>query len=279
MEVLDLFSKQITTNDFTFLHKDKEFDLIVGGGGFRCYYHLGFFKLLKLMNHITPRHLIGTSSGAISIVYHVCELTDQQIFKTYELIQGYMGSNLGLSLHDAAVKALRISLPPNAHKMCSGKIKIFVSEFTLFGFAKKYIDHFETFDDLILAISASINIPWLTSNNLYGTVINGSRCYDGFFSSIVPIFCPQTHDLNQLVLLTHKVTYPKRLTLYPGDSHIYLLALKGLIEAKEFFTKKDEHSIIKWIDKTKTKPTSSKTKYKLVLIPGLMYLYSIFFHS
>jgi hypothetical protein len=272
MEVLDLFEKKISINSLNIEH--KEFDIIVGGGGFRCYYHLGFFKLLKLIPNIMPRHFIGTSSGAISIVYHVCELTDQQIFKTYELIQRQM--SLGSCLHDAAVQALREILPSNAHELCNGKIKIFVSEFTLFGFSKKYIDHFETFDDLILSISASINIPCLTSSNIYGTIINGSRCYDGCFASLVPIFCPRIHDLNQLVLLTHKVTYPKRFTLYPGDPHIYLLALKGLIEAKDFFTKKDEHSIIKWIDKTKYK-TKSKPKYRLVIIPGIMYLYSLFF--
>ena len=269
MELLELFEKNILTENFNIKHPN--FDLIVGGGGFRCYYHLGFFKLLKKMNY-NPRYFIGTSSGAISIVYYICRLTDEQIFNTYDIIQAYMQS--GFCLHDAAVQALHIILPSNAHEICSGKIKIFVSELQWFSFTKKYIDHFETLDDLINAISASINIPWLTSNNIFGTIINGSRCYDGCFTSIVPIFCPQTHDLNQLVLLTHRVNYPKRLTLWPGDSHIYLLALKGLIEAKDFFTNKSEHDIIKWIDK-KHKPRS-KSKYKLIIIPSLMFIYSLF---
>lgn len=273
MEVLDLFEKITLTDSFDIQHTN--FDLVVGGGGFRCYYHLGFFKLIKKMNY-NPRYFIGTSSGAISIVYYTCGLTDAQIFKTYEIIQKLMNSSLGLCLHDAAVQALQTILPPNAHELCSGKIKILVSELRWFGFVKKYIDKFETFDDLINAISASINIPWLTSSNIYGTIINGSRCYDGCFTSVVPIFCPQTHDLNQLVLLTHKVVYPKKLTLYPGDSHIYLLALKGLIEAKDFFTKKSEHHIIKWIDKSRYKP-KSKSKNKLVIIPSLMFVYSLLF--
>jgi len=274
MELFDLLSKQIITNDFSFTN--KKFDLIVGGGGFRSYYHVGFFKLFKQIPNITPRHLIGTSSGAISIVYYVCKLTEQEIFRTYELIQEYMGPVLSLSLHDAAVKALRIILPPNAHEICSGKIKIFVSELRWFGFYKKYIEHFNTFDDLILAISASINIPFLTSYDVYGTMIGSSRCYDGFFTSIVPIFCPQTHDLDQLVLFTHKVIYPKRFTLYPGDSHIFLLSLRGLVETKDFFTKKDEHRVIKWIDKTEYKPKYNP-RYRLLIAPALIYFYSLFF--
>ncbi len=274
MEVIDLFEKTILTQNFVIPH--KQFDLIVGGGGFRCYYHLGFFKLLKRVSNITPRYFIGTSSGAISIVYYICELTDEQIFKTYDIIQQLM--NTGACLHEAATYALRTILPPNAHQICSGKIKIFVSELGWFGFTKRYIDSFDTFDDLINAISASINIPLLTSNNFYGIKINGSRCYDGCFTSLVPTFCPHIHDLNQLVLLTHKVPYPKRFTLYPGDSHIYLLALKGLIEAKDFFTKKSEHRVIKWIDKTKiNNKFEKKNKFKLIFIPGLMWIYSMVF--
>lgn len=279
--------------------KHKICDIVLGGGGFRSYYHLGFFKILKELikqNKIQPRHFIGTSSGAISAVYHVCGVTDDSILLTYQIIREQM--ELGKSLHDAAIYTLRQILPPNAHLICSGKVRIYVSVLGWFGFYPMYINHFETFEDLILALSASINIPWFTTYSWFGTVlkhaslskrdgtvikhaclsfgegtiIKESRCYDGLFTSIVPSIRSEIHDIPQLEISTHKVLYPKRHTLHPGDNHIYLLSLRGLIESFEFFNGQ-KNNIIKWIEPEKK---LKNTKLYLI-IPGLMWIWAINF--
>ena len=51
--------------------KYNNFDVILSGGGFKGYYHLGLCKILKHFeknNKIKIRHIIGTSTGAISAV-------------------------------------------------------------------------------------------------------------------------------------------------------------------------------------------------------------------
>jgi hypothetical protein len=252
---------------------------VLGGGGFRSYYHLGFFKVIKELSKekkIYIRNIIGTSSGAISAVYHVCEISDKDIISSYSIIRDQMSQ--GLSLHDATIYTLRQVLPVNAHIICSGKVRIYVSVLGWTGLYPKYIDHFETFEDLIKALSASINIPYLTSRSLTGTWINDFRCYDGLFTSIVPSI--QFHNIPQLEISTHKVLYPTRYTLNPGDPHIYLLGFRGLIEAQNFFNGLNNfNSIIRWIEpRTGNKQKSNFKSYKLdLIIPGLMWIYAINF--
>jgi len=257
----------------------KSFDLVLGGGGFRSYYHLGFFRVIKELvkqNKIFVRNIIGTSSGAISAVYYACEIGDQEILSTYSLIKEKMKG--GESLHDAAIYTLRKLLPPNAHTICSNKVRIYVSILSWTGFQSMYIDQFETFEDLILAISASINIPYLTSSSWTGTWFKGSRCYDGLFTSIIPSIKSKNHDIVQLEVATHRVLYPKRHTLHPGDSHIYLLSLRGLIETHEFFNGKI-NNIIRWIEPGSDFENKKKSFRLYLIIPGLMWIYAIKFGS
>lgn len=278
MYSLKLTELNINTENWDIPSQYNVCDIVLGGGGFRSYYHLGLFKIIKDLKSnkkIRPRYLIGTSSGAISAVYHVCGIDDQTILSTYDLIKTCMDQ--GLSLHDAAINTLKQVLPPNAHLICNGKVRIFVSVLGWTGFYPKYIDRFDSFDDLINSISASINIPWFTSNSCTGTIINGSRCYDGIFTSIVPSL--SFHDVPQLEISTHRVLYPKRHTLHPGDSHIYLLGIRGLIETKNFFTSHftPNNGIIRWIEsKTKKTKTTKVNKFILFIIPGLMLFCSQF---
>lgn len=280
MDKLPLVKLNINTENCNIHPKYYSCDIILGGGGFRSYYHLGVFKIIKDLisnNKIQPRHLVGTSSGAITAVYYACDISDDLILQTYLLIKNQMDQ--GLSLHDAAIRTLKQILPINAHVLCSGKVRIYVSVMGWTGFYPKYIDHFDTYDDLFAAISASINIPWFTSSSWTGTKIKGVRCYDGIFTSIVPSL--KSHDIAQLEISTHRVLYPKRHTLLPGDTHIYLLGIRGLIEAHEFFTGQTKsNKIIRWIEpesNSKFEVKSKILKYRLlqIIIPGLMFVCSI----
>jgi hypothetical protein len=274
MDQLELIKLNIRTENLIIKPQYTICDIVLGGGGFRSYYHLGFFTLIKELvaqNKIKPRYLIGTSSGAISAVYHACGIDDKDILSTYDLIKNQM--NLGLSLHDAAIHTIKQILPPDAHTICSGKVQIYVSVLGWSGFYPMYINHFATRNDLIQAISASINIPYLTTSSWLGIKINGSRCYDGLFTAIVPSF--PSHPIPQLAVSTHRVLYPKRHTLNPGDSHIYLLGLRGLIESYEFFNgQTNPNSIVKWIHPfANIGPKKSKSNLYLI-IPGLMWIWA-----
>jgi hypothetical protein len=163
---------------------------------------------------------------------------------------------------------MKNELPENAYELCSGKIKISVSKLTLFGFEEEYFDNFKSNDELLKILSASIKIPYLTSNSILGEKINNSYCYDGFFTRISPII--YDNDIPQLLIKTYIANYPNSFSLKPVDSHIELLSLRGLYESKNFFKYNKNHHTLKWIYDYKKK--SFYQKYKYIMLPILFYV-------
>jgi len=252
--------------------KYNYFDVILSGGGFKGYYHLGLCKILKHFeknNKIKIRNIIGTSTGAISAIIYVCNIDyNKWIDSFYNIKENIHKSDL----HQTVIEIMKNELPNNAYKLCNDKIKITVSKLTLFGFVEEIFDKFESNDHLLKVLSASIKIPFLTSNSILGEKINNHYYYDGFFTRISPII--YNNDLPQLLIKTYIANYPNSLSLKPIDSHIELLALRGLHESKKFFKDDKKHHTLEWIEKNNNNIVLKQ--YKYIIIPFLFFVVSIY---
>lgn len=252
--------------------KYNYFDLVLSGGGFKGYYHLGLCKILKhfeLKNKIKIRHIIGTSTGAISAIIYACNINYHKWIESFYKIKENIHKS---DLHQTVIEIMREELPPNAHELCNGKIKITTSKLTFFGFVEEIHDNFISKDHLISVLSASIKIPYLTSNSIFGELLNNYYHYDGFFTRVSPI--QYNHDIPQLLIKTYVANYPSSLSLKPVDSHIELLSLRGLYESKKFFKHQKKNDTIEWIESKNKKNKSLYEKYYFILYPGLFLLYS-----
>jgi len=262
-DILDFFYN-INFNNIDI--KYKYFDLVLSGGGFKSFYHIGLCKILKELEYndkIKIRNIIGTSSGAISAVIYACNIDFDIWFEAYYDIKDNINNS---DLHRAVIKTLKNKLPNDAYLKCNNKVKISVSKLTMFGFYEETIDYFTSNDHLISVISASIKIPFLTSNSIIGQKINNSFCYDGFFSRISPVI--HNNDLPQLLVRTQKVIYSHNLIFKPADSYIELLSLRGLYESKKFLKNEIVNKIMCWIPPNKSK----KIKNKLyIIVPIIFY--------
>jgi hypothetical protein len=260
--------------------KYKDFDLVIGGGGFRGYYHIGSLYILKVLEQqqkISIKQIIGTSSGAIASVNYACNIDFNKWLESYNEIKNLMLN--GLDLHLATIAVLKYKLPSNAHILCNQQnVKIVVAKFNWwpFGFTEVIFDNFTSFDHLINCLSAAINIPMYTSNNFKGIMINNNRYYDGFFCRLTPII--KNNNMPQLVIKTAHVLYPKFVTLKPKDSHINLLAMRGFLETKKFLTiDTNINKVIEWIEpynekNNSNKIQSNKTNYLFYIIPLIFYI-------
>lgn len=260
----------IDYNDFEI--KYNYFDLVLSGGGFKGYYHVGLCKILKNFeskNKIKIRYIIGTSTGAISAIIYACNIDYNKWIESFYKIKENIHKT---DLHRTVIEILKDELPSNAHELCNGKIKITTSKLTLFGFIEEIHDNFISKEHLISVLSASIKIPYLTSNSIFGEPLNNYYHYDGFFTRVSPI--QYNNDIPQLLVKTYIANYSSSLSLKPVDSHIELLSLRGLYESKKFFKYDKKNNTIEWIESNNKKKVSLYEKYSYILYPGLFYLYT-----
>lgn len=114
--------------------KYKEFDVILGGGGFKGYYHLGLFKILKhyeKYDKIKIRHMIGTSTGAISAIFYLCNIDFNDWINCFYEIKEHMHKT---DLNRTVVRLLTDLLPENGYELCNNKLKIMTSKINSFWF-------------------------------------------------------------------------------------------------------------------------------------------------
>jgi hypothetical protein len=250
--------------------KYNEFDLILGGGGFKGYFHTGLCKILKhyeINKQIKIRYIIGSSTGALSAVMYICSIHHHKWINGFYKIKNSIKNS---DLQTVVIDLIKNDLPDDAYLLCNGKLKISLSKLTFFGFKHVLIDKFDSNEHLLNVLSASIKIPYLTSNEIFGCRINNNIYYDSFFTRITPII--YNNDLPQLVIKTVSINYLNSLSLKPNDSFIELLVLRGLYESKHFLTVNKNNDSIFWIEKSYSKNKKNK---KYIIIPLLFYLFSI----
>jgi len=255
----------------------KEIDLVISGGGFSGYYHVGFFYLLKKLirdNKIKIRNIYATSAGVLSSVCYLCEISIYDWFNTY-----YKTKEIcDIDIHSSVKKVIRELLPKNAHKICNKKLNIVLSKFNYYKLECEIINEFNSFEHLLDIIDASINIPFILSSKYEGVIIDGSRYYDGGLTNNTPII--YNNDLPQLVLKTHEIDYPITKKFWLNDPYLELLITRGAIESFDFFTNKVNNNLpIEWIDKNHKKNKIEyykiDIKYIKYILPAMMFLYSL----
>ena len=255
--------------------KYYEFDIVISGGGCAGYYYAGTFEIIKFLekeNKIKINKIYATSAGVLSSIFYLCDIDPIKLMETYNYAKKNNKNNK-MNFHDILMDTIVKYIPKNAHILCNDILNIVVSKRTIFGFKKVLFNKFETLNELLLIISAAVNVPFLLSNKYMGININNNYYYDGLFTSNTPIL--YNSEYPQLVMKTHKIEYPLKYAFSVNDECIELLMIRGFIETEKFLNEDNKSLPFSWIDKNlKNKNKNNKSFYLVNLI---FFGYCIFF--
>lgn len=229
-------------------------DLIISGGGCSGFYYAGTFEIIKYlekMNKIYINKIYATSAGVLAAIFYLCKIDIEEWIRAYN----YAKNNKSNDFHNIIMKTLKHFIPNKAYQICNNILNIVLSKRTLFGFKKEIFNNFNSNDELLLYVSAAINVPFLISNNYMGIKINNNYYYDGVFVCNTPI--QYNSQLPQLVFKTHKIEYPLKYAFSIKDKCIELLMIRGFIETDKFFRTEQSDTLF-WIDKNLQKKTVVK---------------------
>ena len=230
---------------------EKEFDIVIAGGGLKGYYNFGACEILKKMiknNQIKIRYYTGVSSGAYVALFTLLNISLQTIRNMYEF------GRLNTDKHDLNKILSKICehiLPDNVHELCNGKLKVLISKLTLKGLKPIIIDNFKSKEHLIKVLNASSFIPLITTSEYNGIEIDNNKYFDGAFTNNTPVMIK--HDFPQLLFNTTSVVYSSLYSFSIKDSNPELLIVRGAIDMEKFFLsfeKKDsgiKNIPIEWI--------------------------------
>ena len=226
--------------------KYYEFDIVISGGGFAGFYYAGTFeiiKYLKMANKIKINKIYATSAGVLAGIFYLCNINAIDWMNTYN----YAKENNNNNYHEILIKTLIKYIPDNAHILCNGTLNIITSKRTMFGFKKVIFNNFNSLEELILIVSASINVQFLLSKNYMGIKIGNDYYYDGVFTSNTPLLYDSAYP--QLLMKTHKIEYPLKNAFNLNDECIELLIFRGYIETEKFLNGENKKLPFSWINK------------------------------
>ena len=273
---LSIFKSLNNINNYNI--KYYEFDIIISGGGFAGYYYAGTFEIIKYLkkeNKIKINKIYATSAGVLAGIFYLCNINTIDWMNSYN----YAKENNKNNFHDILIKTLRQYLPYNAHILCNLVLNVVLSKRTIFGFEKIIFNNFNSFEELILIVSASINFPFILSNNYRGIKIGNDYYYDGVFTSNMPILYNSPYP--QLVMKTHKIEYPLKYVFNITDECIELLIFRGFIETEKFLNDNNNKLPLllpfSWIDKNLKKKEKKNNKF-FYIINLLFYTTALFYN-
>ncbi len=211
---------------------EKEFDVVIAGGGLKCFYNIGAFEVLKKMmelNQINVRYFTGVSSGAYVSLFTILNIPVKNVRNMYEFARKNKHRH---DLNKIFSKICEHILPSNVHELSNGKLRILVSKFTLKGLRPVIIDKFESKEHLIKILHATSFIPFLTTSEFNGVKIGGEQYFDGAFTNNTPII--YENDLPQLIFNTPSVNYSNSYAFKIIDSNPEKLIVTGAIDMEKF---------------------------------------------
>ena len=162
----------------------------VAGGGVFFFWEVGVLKYLSERYRLQGMNLIGVSAGALAAVLVACQVDfDRSVRRAYDIcveqdifnrpggLQGVWGPILRQWLDDL--------LPENAHERCEGRVKIIATRMPRMKLC--YLEEFQTRDDLIDSLLASVHIPFFLDGNgsfkYKGEAFIDGSIFDFFFGA------------------------------------------------------------------------------------------------
>lgn len=218
--------------DETHVSIPEHVDIMISGGGLGIYYALGglsYMNELICKNKLVIHKISGASAGAIAAVFFVSCMehkpdSSKEWHGQYNRIREKV-QNEKLGLWDAIKSDLLDILPDDAWEKCHKRVYISSLKWNVKGWKTEYFNTYTCNQDLIDALSASCNIPYCTTNQLF-VDINGKKFTDG----------AKPYDFNPyhrrhvvyVDLFWLDYSYRKRLSLC--DAYIDTIVLKGILD-------------------------------------------------
>lgn len=262
--------KALSIHDIKEYKHPKEIDVVISVGGFYGFYVIGVHKILKKLEQegkIIIKRYAGASVGAICSVLMACNVPEEMIVEMYDSLLFRRRYLFELR------KLLYNLLPINAYKICSGKVFIYATEITPFGFKKTIFSTFENNNELLDACMASSNLPFYVSPSLFYK-FKDKYYIDGCFTNVLPVFHDKKNE--QLLIKLYKIKYHSPYSLYPNDTSIEGLIVKGGIEMHKFLTFHPTYiKTLEWFDEEKLKKKRKKRIKKIIV--GSMILGCFYF--
>ena len=179
---------------------NNDYNIIFSGGGFKGFYSIGISNMLnniKYRNRI--KKIIGSSSGSFTAVYMACDIELNKHILTYEEIKKLINNKK--TILEASKIVSDNLLPKNAHELCNQRnVEIYTTEISLSGIKLKIFKNFQSREELLNCICASICIPFFTHNNLI-KINNKYYCDPGFIGYNNPI--EHNCDNDQMIIYNY----------------------------------------------------------------------------
>ena len=199
-----------------------EIDVVISGGGMKGYFMVGAVYILAkemIKNNVKIARCSGTSAGSwggmFLLLYIYAGFDNYFWLETYHQAHEQQGVPLLDVYWKYYMEVLRDNpnlFPPDAYKICSGRLFISITVLTRSGPKLKIISEFESNDDLVACCSASSSIPYLTQSTAL-RIYRGEYVCDGGIFNNTPVFPDGIR--RQLVFRLTDVEYPFRMMTNP----------------------------------------------------------------
>jgi hypothetical protein len=244
-----------------------EVDLLVTGGGLKCFSTLLIGDYINLHKKMIFKRASGASSGAAVAAFCLCESGSIDIvdnYRKYKDKKDYIVNFLR--------KLLEESLPENAHEICQDRLFVAITE--IFPFRRHIISRFYSRQDLIDCICAGCHIPYFTQAGPYA-LFRGMKCLDGilpyqFNDNLRPIF--------KINLINIEGTFNEMVNL--SNPLIHHIPIKGFDEFLLWYLKGKRSNIYQWINAPQNHTSYYKEKteeniYLYKIIQNFVKLFSL----
>jgi len=205
---------------------NKELQYVFSGGGFCGFYGVGIGHIVNnYMDKTKIRGLIGSSAGALNVVFIACGISAVDWYETFHILLRAVAKGKSM------VEAINISndekLPINAHEICNKyNVEIVCSKITPFGLKRVVFSHFSSREELLLCMKASCCIPYVLEWKYpYCVKIGDSYYIDGGLVDNTPIKKNCKYD--QVVVKVYNLSYPIRHRFGPSDTKVHRIMIQG----------------------------------------------------
>ena len=218
------------------------------GAGLCTPFHLGAAQLLGETGHISASTaLAGSSGGALAAAMTAVQLdADLSLSGCVTVAKECAARGTRGTLRTALEQVLRDSVPAHAAALLNSRETPCTVAYAEVSprFRSRFVDSFESKEDLIEVLGASCNIPFYFNGNRLAVPVRGALAIDGFFAmNFSRVGAPSTSCLTELVVCPFRPSLvrlnptPRRLSIGEGDEgplQTIEIVSPALLDATEF---------------------------------------------